>query len=335
MSPRVQPPVVDVGIPSYGRPRYIVETIESVLAQTFGPWRLTISDDGPGGGDVAAAIAPYLGDPRIRYSPAGRRIGVAANWSRVIELATAPYVAVLHDDDRWDPGFLVRRVEFLETHPNCAFVYSGTKRIDEDGAVLAEWRPALEEGVQDLDGFARELLTTNIVGSTAAVLARREAYDAVGPAFEGGLPHCDYEMWVRLALRFPVGYLEGCDAEYRLHRASTTHRIRPSAKKVLRLADHFVALADRERPGLLGQGDRREIRREMLLNALAFDALTTGDRRYASYLLGRAVAIDPRAAFDQRAVDWLRIAIGPRLRRLIARRRGRPGKRQAATELGE
>jgi glycosyltransferase involved in cell wall biosynthesis len=335
MSVRTQHPVVDVGIPSYGRPRYIIETIESVLAQTFTPWRLTISDDGPGGGDVAAAIAPYLDDPRIRYSPAGAQIGVAANWSRVIELATAPYVAILHDDDRWGPGFLARRVAFLEANPECGFVYSGTKRIDEDGAVLAEWRPALEEGDQDVLTFARRLLTTNIVGSTAAVLVRREAFESVGPTFEGRLPHCDYEMWVRLALRFPVGYLDGCDADYRLHRASTTHRIRPSAKKVLRLADHFVAVADRERPGLLQRADRRKVRREMLLNALAFDALTTGDRRYASYLLGRAVALDPRAAFDPRAVDWLRIAIGPRLRRLIARRRGRPAKRHTVTELGE
>jgi glycosyltransferase involved in cell wall biosynthesis len=327
--------LVDIGIPSYGRPRYIVETIESVLAQTTAEWRLTISDDGPGGGEVAAAIAPYLDDARVRYSPSGERIGVAANWSRVIELATAPYVVVLHDDDRWEPTFLARRLEFLESNPQCAFVFSGYKRIDQDGNVLAEWHPELDEGVQDRDAFARRLLRTNLVGSTAAVVARRGAYEAVGPAFEGRLPHCDYEMWVRLALRFPVGYVDECDAHYRMHQASTTHRIRPSGRKVLRLADHFLNLADRERPGLLERADRREIRREILLNALAFDALTPGDRRFASYLLTRAIAVDPRAALDPRAVDWLRIAIGPRLRRAIARSRLRPAGRRAAQEAVE
>jgi glycosyltransferase involved in cell wall biosynthesis len=112
-------PVVDIGIPTCGRPRYLVEAIESALAQTFSRWRVTVSEDGPASDAVAAAVAPYLADPRVRYVVTGRRLGGAAHMTRLIRTGTAPYVAPLHDYDRWAPEFLMRRVAFLDAHPAC------------------------------------------------------------------------------------------------------------------------------------------------------------------------------------------------------------------------
>jgi len=71
------------------------------------------SQPGPGGGPVADAVAPYLGDPRVRYSSTGTPVGAAGNMTALINSETAPYVALLHDDDRWEPDFLARRVAFL------------------------------------------------------------------------------------------------------------------------------------------------------------------------------------------------------------------------------
>src|SRR5207244_1001390 len=49
-------PLVDVGIPAYGRSRFVEDAIESVLAQTLGSFRLTVSEDGPGGGALEDAV---------------------------------------------------------------------------------------------------------------------------------------------------------------------------------------------------------------------------------------------------------------------------------------
>jgi glycosyltransferase involved in cell wall biosynthesis len=321
MREKTPEPVVDVGIPAYLRPTYIIETIESVLAQTFPSWRLTVSDDGPGAGDVQRAVEPYLADPRVRYVPTGQRLGVSGNWTRIIQLANAPYVAILHDDDRWQPDFLSQHVGFLTANPNCGFVFSGTNRIDHAGHFLSHFTPPLAPGIYTPKEIAPLLLRRNLVGSTPAVLVRRDAYQSVGPFFDGSYPHCDYEMWIRLALSFPVGYLGICSADYRTHEASTTYRIRPDGRNVARLADHFIELADRKHPGLLTQADRRQIRSEVLLEALSFDALGAGDRRYASYLLLRAVRSHPRAAVDSRALDCLRVLVGRRIRRPLARLR--------------
>src|SRR5687768_8986516 len=138
--------LVDIGIPTRGRPRYLVEALETVLAQTETRWRVTISENDVGDAAVAAALAPYLEDPRITHSPTGRDIGLAANHTRLLQQATAPYLAILHDDDRWEPHFLERRLAFLQDHPAAGFVFSPALSIDDEGRTIGRFKADFEEG---------------------------------------------------------------------------------------------------------------------------------------------------------------------------------------------
>ena len=88
-------PVVDVGIPTRGRPQYLQETIESVLAQTFDRWRLTVSENGPGSDEIRAIVEPYLSDPRVQHVPTGSEISASENATRAIQAGTSPFVALL------------------------------------------------------------------------------------------------------------------------------------------------------------------------------------------------------------------------------------------------
>ncbi|MGH9320211.1 MAG: glycosyltransferase family 2 protein [Vicinamibacteria bacterium] len=317
MEPPSDDAIVDVGIPAYLRPTYIVETVESVLAQTFPRWRLTISEDGPGGGDVQAAVEPYLDDPRIRYLPTGKRLGETGNWNRLLELATAPYAAILHDDDRWHPHFIAHRLEFMEKHPDCAFVFSGRTHIDERGELLGQWTPPVSPGLHPSETFAPRMLRANLVGSTVTVLIRRVACETVG-YFDGRFPHADYEMWYRLTLSFPVGYLEAWDVDKRLHASSTTHQLRAERDRVVALATRLIELTERQAPTRLGRLERRKVFANVLLEEISFGALGPGHRSSASRLLADALIAYPPAILDERVLDWLRIAVGPRARRTIA-----------------
>src|SRR5919109_469577 len=129
--------MVDVGMPAYRRPEFIAGAIESVRAQTYTAWRLVVSENGPGGGAVEAAVRAFTDDPRIRYEATGRNLGAAANWTRLVRAGSAPYVTVIQDDDVWDPGFLASRVSFLQRNPSCAFVFSGERMMDGDGREIA------------------------------------------------------------------------------------------------------------------------------------------------------------------------------------------------------
>jgi glycosyltransferase involved in cell wall biosynthesis len=312
-------PVVDVGIPAFGKPGYLVEAIESVLAQTLGSWRLIVSEDGAGGADIASAVEPYLADPRIRYVVTGNRVGQYENWTRLIQMGEAPYVALLHDDDRWEPEFLARRVAFLESHPECGFVFSGTNEIDETGNVIGRSK-MLREGVYERGQFIRSLLRTNVVGCPPSVLVRRRAYEAVDPVFEKRFPFADYEMWFRIALRFPVGYLAVRDADYRSHPGATRLvEDWPTNEVFLRLLSHLLDLADSTSPGLLSRRDRGRTRSNFLL-AMMLDALEEGDRRRSFALFCAALRAYPPSVVDPRVLTWLLTQpLGRRGGRIIAR----------------
>jgi glycosyltransferase involved in cell wall biosynthesis len=310
-------PLVDVGIPTYRRPDYLKEAIESVLSQTFDRWRLQISEDGPGTSAVANAVEPYLSDTRIRYSAAGEQRKPAGNKNLLLRMGSAPFVAILDDDDRWHPTFLDRRVAFLDEHPACAFVFSAVNEIDERGMRLGEAGSFYAEGVVESEHFVPRLLQGYFV-HTPSVLARRSAYETVGNSFDESLPFIyDSEMWFRLALHSPVGFLASCDADYRIHRSQDSFGVRPSAQVLSFLRHAEKVVARQPWGGTLSEEDRRRTRANWFLSA-ALDHLERGDRRTASTHLRQALKLDARRAKDKRTMAALiGILLGRRAGRFI------------------
>ena len=135
-----------------------------MLAQSYPNWRLLVSENGPGGGEVEDAVRAYTErstDPLCRHRP---NLGPPANWTRLLQAGSAPYFTVIQDDDVWDPGFPRQRGSFLERHPSCGFVFSGERMIDHDGREIAveQTRALADQGrLRDLAGGrvrAHELL---------------------------------------------------------------------------------------------------------------------------------------------------------------------------------
>jgi glycosyltransferase involved in cell wall biosynthesis len=311
-----RPPVVDVGIPTYGHPHHLAETMESVLAQTFSDWRLTVSENGEGNDVVAGIVEPYLGDPRVSHVVVGENVGGVGNARRLIESATAKYVGIVHDDDRWEPGFLARRVSFLEAHPGCGLVFAPCDFIGPSGAFLYREEPRLRPGLQDRRAFLRELYRFNMI-CTPSVLVPRACYDAAGP-YDDSLLFYDHEMWLRLAARFDVGFLPGADSSYRVHRSQTSQEARR------RWGEHQIAVldaAERILPADFPSRDRRRIRFLAHVRA-GKDAFARREPGVALRSLGSAVRRHPLAPVDPviaaRAVGWAsRRGVRRRVRRAL------------------
>jgi glycosyltransferase involved in cell wall biosynthesis len=287
--------LVDVGIPTYGEPKFLAQAIESVLEQTFSAWTLTISENGSGSATVAAVVEPYLADPRIRYVTTGANLGGARNSSRLIKSGSAPYVALLHDDDLWAAEFLERRVDFLDENPSCGLVFSVADFIDDSGSVIHRFRVRLPIGIQEQRRLLRALYAHNFIGFVTALVPRR-CYEAVGPEFNEDVIFYDYEMWLRLAARFDVGYLGVVDSYYRIHPGQTTYDIEG------RVGEHRLALldaADEVLPADFPALDRRRARSGAFLR-IAVDALERGDRRRSLAHLKKALQQYPLAPLDPR-----------------------------------
>jgi glycosyltransferase involved in cell wall biosynthesis len=321
--------LVDVGIPTYGRPRFVVEAIESVLAQTHGSFRLLVAEDGGGGGEIAAAVEPYLGDPRVRYEPSGEHLGAARNMSRIIAGGGAPYVAILHDDDRWHLNWLQRRVRFLEGHPDCGLVFGEHYDIDDAGRRVGRSEGPLKAGQQEHVAFAREMLRRNLIG-TPTVLVRRSAYEQVGPAFDASHAMVyDWEMMLRLALAAPVGYIRVWDSDYRTH----SDQISTEAKRgrdYLELFDAMCAQAQAAGPEFeLAEGERRRLHARYMVSA-ALDEIEDRDRGAALGLLRAAVREHPAVMLSPATAGALAGLIAPGVvvagRRRMYRNRVRPDR---------
>jgi glycosyltransferase involved in cell wall biosynthesis len=242
-SPAGQPasgvaPAVDVAIPAFRRTAFLCDAIESVLAQTFGAWQLRIVDNGAGGGAIHEVVEPYLSDPRVSYHATGEEIPQAENWTRAISLGTNVYVALLNDDDRWTPNFLLRRVEALEAHPECGFAFGRWIPIDERGTRSERTEPVLREGVVPQRILAHALARENIVGVPTLVV-RRSAYESAGAAFDPAWHFIDWEMWARLAARHPAYYVAVQDSEYRVHPASHTYVAHQTPQHLVGTMEHI------------------------------------------------------------------------------------------------
>jgi glycosyltransferase involved in cell wall biosynthesis len=350
VGPTSSDPLVDLGMPAYRRTEFIGEAIDAVLAQTYSNWRLVVSENGPGGGEVEAAVAPYTSDPRISYTATGENLGPAANWTRVLQAGTGPYYSLIQDDDLWDPGFLARRVAFLEDHPSCGFVYSGDRQIDQRGrTIVAEKTRSLQShNVADvLTGGVyspREYITAmyrNKLGGihtpaicSVGVMSRRSALEAVGPVFDANYPFVsfDVELYLRMALRFPIGFIPVKDAAQRIHDASITSGLQCyDGEYFVRFQEYHGRWFERELPGLELPRQYGELVADAHLIA-ALDALERGDRRECAGHLRSALRSTPRAIAKPRlAASAAGLALGRRGVGLLAR--ARAARRRSSGQL--
>ena len=310
--------VVDVGIPTLGLSPYLQDSIESVLSQTLSQWRLVISENGRGDERVRTFLEPYLRDARVSHVVTGERLGRGKNYTRLIRTGNAPYVGLLHDDDRWDSRFLERRVSFLEEHPECGFVFSGYAVIDERGQRLAMSKLSLAEGVHPSPEIFPQLYRRMFI-ATPSVLVRRGAYDAVGAKYKE-IVFTDHEMWLRLSARFDVGHIGVHDADYRFHTNQTSSGRIGDAKQSLLVLDSVEDLAIPPRIRRVGRAEA--------IVWCGLDCVELGERRQALDYFASAVRTDVlslvRPAIAGRMLAGVAaMATGTRGLRVLSRMRDR------------
>ncbi|WP_041596220.1 glycosyltransferase family 2 protein [Halothece sp. PCC 7418] len=129
-------PRVSIGLPVYNGERFLRETLDSILAQTFEEFELIISDNAST--DKTAEICQeYLAkDQRVRYFRNSENLGAARNYNRTFELATGQYFKWAAGDDLLAPEYLERCVAVLDRAPSVVLCYTAETRIDASGKPL-------------------------------------------------------------------------------------------------------------------------------------------------------------------------------------------------------
>ncbi|QLA16548.1 glycosyltransferase family 2 protein [Desulfolutivibrio sulfoxidireducens] len=185
-------------IPTYNRAGMVGEAVDSVLSQTFGDFELFVVDDGST--DDTAGVLARFEDPRLAVVRTRNR-GVAAARNLGVGMARGRFVAFLDSDDTWLPEKLARQTAYMERTGLAASQTQETwirrgRRVNPRRAHLKR------------DGdFFQSALALCLVSPSSAMI-RGEFFDRVG-GFDEGLPACeDYDLWLRMLLRGPIGLVD-------------------------------------------------------------------------------------------------------------------------------
>lgn len=230
-------PLVSVIITFLNAEKYFVESIESVLNQTYTNWELILVDDGSTDDSTRIAIEYKTKCPgKVRYyeHEEHRNLGISASRNFGVGEANGKYVATLDADDAWRPDKLGHQVEIMESNPEVGMVYGDTRYWyswtgDESDQ---EQDFTLHEKIQngslkpDTVIYPPTLLILALdskiwVASMSNVMMRKKLLEQIG-GYEENFPgmHEDQAFLAKICLSSPVYVASECWDLYRQHPES-------------------------------------------------------------------------------------------------------------------
>jgi len=191
-------PAVSIVVPTYNRAERLGETLRSVFNQTCQDFELIVVDDGSTD-DTQKVVNSF---PRVQYISKQENHGVSRARNEGLALAKGRYICFLDSDDLWDEKKLQIQVQWMGDNPNCQVCYTDEIWIRKGVRVNQMNKHRKYSG----DIF-RHCLPLCIVSPSSAML-RAELFDEIGN-FDESLPACeDYDLWLRIAEKYPFHFIE-------------------------------------------------------------------------------------------------------------------------------
>ncbi|WP_152053995.1 glycosyltransferase family 2 protein [Tautonia marina] len=227
-------PAVSVVIATYNYGRYLAGAIDSVLAQTFADFEVVVVDDGSTD-QTPEVIRRYLEDSRIRYLR-HEHLGQPRTKNAGIRAARGRYVAFLDADDRWLPSKLEKQVALFEVDPNpqIGVVYSRRGWIDDQD------RPIHRGERTPLRGDVLAPLFHRPFVCFSSSMVRRSVLDEVGLFDETTQYSIDYDLWLRIALKYHFDFVDEPLILYRTGHANMSSRQHERVWCVRRILYRFL-----------------------------------------------------------------------------------------------
>jgi glycosyltransferase involved in cell wall biosynthesis len=210
-----KPLKVSVALVTYNHEKFIAQAVQSVLMQTATfPYEVVIGEDCSSDRTRAMVIDFQRRHPSvIRLILADKNSGGMENFVRTLQACQGQYIALLDGDDYWtDPRKLQAQVDFLDSHPDCAFCFhNATKVYDDEGRA-----PVPYCSIDQAKTFTlTDLLARNFIPTCSVML--RNGLVREFPDWFQRLSIADWPLHVLVAQHGNIGYLSEVMATYRVH----------------------------------------------------------------------------------------------------------------------
>lgn len=209
-------PRISVVMPLYNNAKFIEESVESVLQQTYKNFELIIIDDCSKDGSIKR-IEKYQ-DPRIKIIRNNKNIGVAKSLNKGLGIAKGEYIARCDSDDVNLPQRLNKQLKFLSKHKDCIVVGSNALLINERGRKVG----VTNQPQTDPDIRKNILIRNPIIHPST--MYRRDLISKIGSyrAFFNGVE--DYDLWFRVINRGKIYNMGEILIKRRIHKNVITRK---------------------------------------------------------------------------------------------------------------
>ena len=206
-------PLVSIILPTYNpKKEWIIQSIKSVLGQSYNNFELLIIDDASTNHTLHDIGYLIQSDPRIRIIRNTKNLKLVHTLNAGIKQAQWKYIARIDDDDIWSSVLkLEKQVEFMENNPWCGLCGTSLSTMDYDGTILDTLILRLS------DSAIRSHLLKDSQFAHASVLIKKEALDAVwlyDPAWNFVE---DYDLWLRIWRKYKLSNLPDNFLLYRIN----------------------------------------------------------------------------------------------------------------------
>lgn len=307
-------PRISVVIPTYDSEAFLAETLESVRQQTCRDFEVVLVDDGSRDGTLRVAQS-FAASFELRILQQVNS-GPASARNAGVRAARGQYCAFIDADDLMLPERLAQQQSLLDAHPELCLVHTDLMTFDDSG-ILHRTRRAFSNpcGGRILD----RLLVDNFI-TTSTVMASTQRLIEAGLFNERRRVSEDFELWLKMAELWPIGYLEQPLVQYRVRPGSLSNDKLVTGQAALEVIEAFWS-AHAQYAEL-----HPEVRRRSLAGHLAFvgGAAVRGGRPAAAlgWLL-RALRHEPRNPTVWRQLG--KLILGP-LRSRVPGRASGPSK---------
>lgn len=193
-------PLVTIVTPSLNQSRFVEETIKSVVQQDYPHIEYWIIDGGSADNSIEI-IQKYAKKYKFIKWISEKDKGQSHAINKGFKRAKGEVVAWLNSDDTYEPGAIRKTVEVMVSHPDYKLVYGEAYIIDEKGKKIGVF-PHTEK----IFNYKRLVFVSDYIMQPSAFV-RRDVFKEIGYLNEK-LHWCmDWDFWIRIAKRYPVGYV--------------------------------------------------------------------------------------------------------------------------------
>ena len=209
-------PLVSIGVASYNNSRFILQTLDSISAQSYKNIEIIINDDCSTDDSVSVIEQWMEANKELRIIFLKKEInkGLCKSLNNILEVYTGDYLSIIASDDKYLPDFVLNRVNYLKNSAeNVGLCYSTSLLIDE--------KESKQIGIEERDQWFSGFIFEEICGLNGSFckpftsMVKRSVYDEIGK-YDETLLFEDIDFFLKAAQKFKINYLTFVDTEYRI-----------------------------------------------------------------------------------------------------------------------